>query len=29
MRIFIASFVAELEQSGYIDGLYKGGAAPR
>jgi NitT/TauT family transport system substrate-binding protein len=24
-----ASFVAELDQSGYIDGLYKGGAAPR
>jgi NitT/TauT family transport system substrate-binding protein len=24
-----ASFVAELDQSGYIDGLYKSGAAPR
>jgi hypothetical protein len=23
------SFVAELDRSGYIDGLYKGGAAPR
>ena len=24
-----ASFVAELDQSGYIDGLCKGGAVPR
>jgi len=24
-----ASFVAELDQSGYIDGLYKGAAAPQ
>ena len=24
-----ASFVAQLDQSGYIDGLYKGGAAPQ
>jgi hypothetical protein len=26
---FDASFVAQLDQSGYIDGLYKGGAAAR